>query len=210
MRLGLARRSRPPARPRRARADPRVAELTATPDPLDETPAVGPGGVVSTHLPGMPSGVAAGFGAVWVEAHRGHVVYRIDPRTGRVIAAIAIPDALCSLPRFGAGAVWVFTCNDGDTYKIDPATNPIVRKFRGHGQQSGPPVYGAGSLWTTDSGRVLRRDPRSGIVLTRIRPRIQTTADSNGPRSPWRTDRCGCTPTPPSAASTPTPTASGP
>jgi hypothetical protein len=92
------------------------------------------------------------------------------------------PDALCSLPRFGAGAVWVFTCNDGDTYKIDLATNAIDRKFRGYGQHSGPPIYGAGSLWMTDSGRVLRRDCRSGIVFTRIHPRIQTTPDSNGAR----------------------------
>jgi len=170
--------ARPPARA--GPAPTPAPRLAATPDSVDETPAVGSGGVVSTHLPGMPAGVAAGFGAVWVQAHRGHVVYRIDPRTGRVTAVIAIPDALCSLPRFGAGAVWVFTCNDGDSYKIDPATNAIVRKFRGHGQHSGPPIYGAGSLWMTDSGRVLRRDPRSGIVLTRIRPRIQTTPDSNG------------------------------
>lgn len=41
-------------------------------------------------------------------------------------------------------------------------------------------MYGAGSVWMTDGPHVLRRDPRSGIVLTRIRPRIEITGDSNG------------------------------
>jgi streptogramin lyase len=163
--------------------------VTATPDPLDQTPALERGGVMSTFVPGMPSSVAAGFGSVWVTAHRGQVVFRIDPRTSRPTAAIAVPDALCAPPRFGAGFVWVFTCNDGDTYRIDPATNRIAGKFRGHGQQSGPPVYGAGSLWATEGSRVLRRDPRSGIVLARIRPRIPTSAYwfafAAGHRSLW-------------------------
>src|SRR5919197_1825484 len=126
---------------------PHLPQFAPTPSPLDETPKVVAGGVVSTHVPWMPSGIGAGFGAIWVESHRGNALYRIDPRTSRMTAVIAIPDSLCSVPRFGAGAVWVFTCNDGDTYKIDPATNAIVGKFRGHGQHSGPPIYGAGSLW---------------------------------------------------------------
>jgi hypothetical protein len=93
-----------------------------------------------------------------------------------VIAVVAIPDALCFPPRVGGGAVWVFTCNDGDIYKIDAKTNRIAAKFRG-----GPPIYGAGSLWSmVVSGVVLRRDPRSGIALARIHPRINTTIQSNG------------------------------
>jgi streptogramin lyase len=107
-------------------------------------------------------------------------VYRIDPRTARPTAAIAIPDALCGQPRFGARAVWVFTCNDGDIYKLDPATNRVVRRLRRHGQLTGPPFYGAASLWATDRDRLLRRDPRSGIVLARIRPRIRITEVNNG------------------------------
>jgi hypothetical protein len=166
---------------RAARASPTPTErprvtATTTPDPLRQTPSVHAGSVVTTHLPGTPFSLAAGYGSIWVQTHREGVLYRINPRTSRATAAITLPDALCARPQFGAAAVWVFTCNEGATYKIDPASNRVTRKFRGYG----PPIYGAGSLWHTAAGKVVRRDPRSGIVLARIRPRIETEPDSNG------------------------------
>jgi hypothetical protein len=51
---------------------PRLPQFAPTPNALDETPSVGRGGVVSTHVPWMPAHLSAGFGSVWVESHRGN------------------------------------------------------------------------------------------------------------------------------------------
>ena len=52
------------------------------------------------------SGVAVGAGAVWVASALDHVVSRIDPASGQVVAQVPIEGA----PRevtVGAGGVWV-------------------------------------------------------------------------------------------------------
>jgi hypothetical protein len=126
--------------------------------------------VVAIRAPGFPAHVASGFGAVWVISHRGGFLYRIDPTRNRVAATIDVSDALCFVPAVGGGAVWVANCGGlagfEATYKVDPRTNRVLRRVPGS-----TPVFGAGSLWTAllMKGAVYRIDPKSGIVLTKIR-----------------------------------------
>src|SRR4029450_3468099 len=58
-------------------------------------------------LGGRPTGVAAGPSGVWVAGHGR--VWRINPRTGQVVATIAVADGLAAGGRVvvGRGAVWV-------------------------------------------------------------------------------------------------------
>jgi streptogramin lyase len=149
----------------------------ATPSPpaLNVAPTSGANGTVSIETPGLPHAVGAGFGSVWVADHRGGYVYRVDPRTNRVTAAINAVQSLCGALGFGGGAAWVSACGGGPTYKIDAATNRISDEFfKGWG-----PVYGAGSLWTAsiDDGELLRLDPRSGLQLKNIDPGFDTSVD---------------------------------
>jgi DNA-binding beta-propeller fold protein YncE len=128
-----------------------------------------PPGTIVIKAPGTPVSLSVGFGSVWVADHRGGFIYRIDPRTNRS-TAIYIGGQLCSPLALGAGAVWVVdSCFVHDTvYKIDPRTNRIA-----HSRIGGlRPVFAAGSLWTTttESNRILRVDPRSGLVLAKIQP----------------------------------------
>jgi DNA-binding beta-propeller fold protein YncE len=120
--------------------------------------------------PGTPAGLASGLGAVWVGAHRAGFVYRIDPHTNKA-AAITVPDVSCVPPVITATAVWTGGCNA--VYKIDPSTNRVVGSVPGLG-----PVYGAGSLWTFSmtTCRLFRIDPRSGLVLVRIRTGVNPGA----------------------------------
>jgi streptogramin lyase len=120
---------------------------------------------------GNPLGMTVGFGSVWAFDHRDGFVYRINRRS-RHVRAINVGVALCGAVAAGAGAVWVGGCNgEGGTlsYQISPRTNRVVAQRRGVN-----PVFGAGSLWTNsaDGRYVLRIDPKSGVVLARIRPGI--------------------------------------
>ena len=132
-----------------------------------------PAGTVKINAPGSPLHMSVGLGSIWVADHRGGFVYRINPKTNRTVA-INVGNALCSPAVFGGGAVWIGGCESGPSYKIDPKSNRVV------GQENGVvPVFGAGSLWMLDvvNNRIDRIDPRTGIVLTRIDPKIDLGAN---------------------------------
>src|SRR4051794_37720805 len=92
--------------------------------------AAAPPGVVAIRTPGFPVHVSAGFRSIWVISHRGGYLYRIDPRTNRVVATIDVTDALCFVPTVAGGALWVSNCGGlaafETVYKVDPATNRVV------------------------------------------------------------------------------------
>ena len=117
-----------------------------------------------------PGDVGVGYGSVWVLDHREGSLYRLNPKTNSM-TGVVVGESLCSIPVFGASRVWVWGCDSNTTYGIDPSKNKVVAKRRGSG-----PVYGAGSLWTFDSNnKILRVDPRSGVVIARINPGIDIT-----------------------------------
>ena len=111
------------------------------------------------------SAVATGGGAVWVLDERLRRLWRVDPRTDRVVKKITLgfdPGGLA----FGLGGVWV-TNNSGDKLvEFDPATNRIVRSIPVGDGPTGVAV-GEGSVWTANylAGTVSRVDPRSGRVV---------------------------------------------
>jgi streptogramin lyase len=109
--------------------------------------------------------VAAGSGSVWVANDRLDVVYRIEPRRGRVLARIRVgrwPAHLLAEP----GAVWVSAYERGTVARIDPARNRVARVYRVGGHPSGL-ARAAGRLWIafarggTDLGAL---DVRTGAV----------------------------------------------
>jgi streptogramin lyase len=125
-------------------------------------------------VPGSPAQIGVAFGSVWILDHRVGVLRRIDPKTNRV-RTIEIGESLCSVPAFGDGAVWVWGCDSNHIYKIDAATNRIVLKREGK-----VPAYGAGSLWIlTDDDKISRVDPRTGVVLATVDPKLD--AEAGGP-----------------------------
>ncbi len=139
------------------------AEVTPVGDPA-------PRGAVRITTPYFPAMITAGGGSIWVFTHRDTLVYRIDPRTNRIVATINMRDTPCTVATFGAGLVWNSNCGPGENSKgisfgIDPHSNRVTRRIPGNF-----PVVGAGSLWVlSDDGRVMRRvDPRSGVVLARV------------------------------------------
>lgn len=114
---------------------------------------------------GCGSGVAAGAGSVWVSyGCRG--LYRIDPRTGKITAAVRVGQAGDTLA-VADGLVWVPTYA-GNLLRIDPRTGSVVGKPIKVGYGDWMIVPGAGALWVTSfgsgTGLVSQVNPVTGAV----------------------------------------------
>jgi streptogramin lyase len=135
-----------------------------------------PGVAAAINTPGFPGFVGVGYGSVWVAGHRNGKVYRVDPRTNKVIATLDVPAATCGVFERGAGSMWAMGCPEAGleaSYRIDPKTNRVAHSYSGI-----TPVIGAGSLWLTSWTRrvVMRVDLATGRVIRQIRKlNIDTT-----------------------------------
>jgi hypothetical protein len=122
------------------RIDPPTARLTAS-------------------LPGPVSAVAAGAGGVWAVCCQGRVrrgrVTRLDPTSGRVIAAVGLPARPLAV---GAGpdGVWV-RGPEGWLWRVDPAGDRRAGAIRlptlpGGTELGGEVVVADEVLWASDPG----------------------------------------------------------
>jgi hypothetical protein len=113
--------------------------------------------------PGAPANVAAYRGWIWVAAHRGGELYKINPSTNRIVHTYRKLGDGCGV--FGRGASVAFWDCEGGGYLVNVRTGKR-RVFSG---QALPVAY-AGSLWVwpADPNGVLERvDPKTHVVLKR-------------------------------------------
>jgi YVTN family beta-propeller protein len=114
--------------------------------------------------------MAVGEGALWVAGDMvDRRVWRIAPRSGRIVATIRLPFAPRSIAT-GAGAVWVTAPIDDRVMRIDPTTNRVVATI-GAGRGVSGVAVGDGAVWVTNilDGTVSRIDPASNRVVATIR-----------------------------------------
>lgn len=125
------------------------------------------------------SGLAEGFGSVWVPSCGTHEVLRLDPATGKPTATIAA-DAANSEGGIavGAGSVW-FVVKPSTLERIDPATNTVSASVElPSGSEN--PVFGDGFIWVSSFGHdsLLKVDPTTNKVVATIptgpKPRFLT------------------------------------
>jgi virginiamycin B lyase len=116
------------------------------------------------------SGLAFGFGSVWVPVcGKTPVLARVDVRTNRISAVLPIPPAG---PEGGittsSDSVWMVTDKEGATLsRIDPKTNQVRQKIAIPAGSYNPLASG-GVVWVTggDKGVLTAVDARSGEVLS--------------------------------------------
>ncbi len=128
------------------------------------------------------SGLAWGFGSVWVPSCGDGAVLRIDPATGketaRVVAAPANSEGGITV---GAGSVWMVV-KGGRLLRIDPAKNAVMGEVEVPAGAENV-VFGDGSVWVTsfDEGKLLRVDPAAmrvaGWVAVGPKPRFVTVGE---------------------------------
>jgi ABC-type transport system substrate-binding protein/class 3 adenylate cyclase/tRNA A-37 threonylcarbamoyl transferase component Bud32/streptogramin lyase len=93
-----------------------------------------------------PTEAEIGANSVWVaEANK---VFRIDPKTRKVVKTIDVPQA--DLLAFGDGALWVGQSNNSSISKIDPSVNEVVQTVKLRNWVGGVAV-GGGFVWAVVS-----------------------------------------------------------
>jgi YVTN family beta-propeller protein len=118
---------------------------------------------------GEINGLAVDGNAVWVVGnYLDRRLWRLDPRTARVVATIPLPVA----PRrvaVGEGAVWVTGEIENVVLRVDPRENRVVARIPVGRGGSGIAAAG-GSVWVANEldGTVSRIDPRTNRVVATI------------------------------------------
>jgi streptogramin lyase len=124
-----------------------------------------PGTTITVHKP--CSGLAVGFGSLWIPSCGDKSVVRADAQTGARQATISAgpADSEGGITT-GAGSVWLVTSAKGELTRIDPATNKVVATIR-IPASSFNLLFAAGSVWITsnDGNALIRVDPATNKVL---------------------------------------------
>jgi streptogramin lyase len=126
-----------------------------------------PGTIVTIAQP--CSGMATGFGSLWIPSCGDRTLIRADAKTGAIQGTIpAGPADSEGGIATGAGSVWLVTSKAGELDRIDPATNSIVAKIT-IPAGSFNPVFANDSIWVSSN---------QGNVLVRVNPATNTVTGS--------------------------------
>jgi virginiamycin B lyase len=127
------------------------------------------------------SGLAAGFGSIWVPICGDKGLVRIDLKTNQVTATLPIPPSqseggIAASP----DAIWLVTDAKGILSRIDPVTNTVSAEITVPPNSAGV-VYGEGAVWITtpEKNLLTRVDPKANKATDTIevgpQPRFLTT-----------------------------------
>jgi virginiamycin B lyase len=129
------------------------------------------------HVEKPCSGLAAGFGSLWIPSCGQHALIRADLKTGRIQATIAAGPADSEGGiTIGAGSVWLATSAAGTLSRIDPKTNTVVASIA-IPAGSYAPVFAGGFVWvtSTDHNLLSKVDPS-------VNKRVAETPIGKSPR----------------------------
>jgi virginiamycin B lyase len=131
------------------------------------------------------SGLAIGFGSLWIPSCGSHNLARADPKTGTIQATIsAAPADSEGGITTGAGSVWLVTSASSELDRIDPATNAVTARIQ-LPKGSFNPIFAGDSVWvaSNDGNALVRVDPSTNKVTgtTPIgpRPRFLTVGEGS-------------------------------
>lgn len=120
---------------------------------------------------GTPDWMAVSPDSVWVANDAIRSVQRVDARTNRITATIAVDGQPCSGLAFAFGALWTPVCGKHPSLdRIDPRTNAVTNVFPIHPQNSeGGVTASREGVWlATSDGALSRVDPVTGRVRQRV------------------------------------------
>jgi virginiamycin B lyase len=126
------------------------------------------------------SGLADGFGSIWIPSCGGHTVVRADPKTAKSVAEIAADPANSEGGiTVGAGSVWIVT-KPSSLVRIDPKTNTVTATIE-LPAGSDNPLFSDGFVWISGNGSdsLIKVDPKTEKVVATIpigpKPRFLTS-----------------------------------
>jgi streptogramin lyase len=168
--------------------------LTATPDAVwvtsektDSVIRLDPktnrtGASVTVHKP--CSGLAVGFGSLWIPSCGDKILVRVNAETGVAQATIAVgPADSEGGVTTGAGSVWLVTSAKGELTRIGGATNKVVATIP-IPAGSFNPLFAAEAVWVTSNAgnSLVRVNPVTNQVVgsTRVGPKPRFLAYGAG------------------------------
>jgi YVTN family beta-propeller protein len=113
------------------------------------------------------SGLALGFGSLWVPLCGEQAIARVDLKTLKVAAKLPIGIAGSEGGiAAGAGSVWVLTNRKGTLARIDPANNEVVAELQ-VAPESYAVAFGEKAVWVTSTGQhtLTRVDPETNLIV---------------------------------------------
>jgi streptogramin lyase len=131
------------------------------------------------------SGLATGFGSLWIPSCGDHTLIRADVRTGAIQATIgAGPADSEGGIATGAGSVWLVTSAASELDRIDPGTNKVVAKIA-IPKGSFNPIFAGNSIWVASNAgnSLVRVDPATnqvtGATAIGPKPRFLTVGEGS-------------------------------
>jgi virginiamycin B lyase len=112
------------------------------------------------------SGLAVGFGSLWIPSCGGHSLLRADVKTGAIQATIASSPADSEGGiTTGAGSVWLVSSATSVLDRIDPETNTVTAHIA-LPKGSFNPIFAGDSVWvaSNDGNSLVRVDPATNKV----------------------------------------------
>jgi streptogramin lyase len=142
-----------------------------------------PGAVITLDKP--CSGLAVGFGSLWIPSCGSHNLARADVKTGAIQATVAASPADSEGGiTTGAGSVWLVVSAASELDRIDPKTNAVVAKIA-IPKGSFNPIFAGNSVWvaSNEGNALVRVNPAANTVVgsTAIgpKPRFLTVGDGS-------------------------------
>jgi streptogramin lyase len=133
------------------------------------------------------SGITYGNGALWIASTWSLKTLKVDPKTGKTLAAFDEPGA--GFPKFGRpsrpsgahglkwvnGKIWMAMPPAEKIYLIDPETGKALRSIPGPGIRTHGLAWDNGYLWCAETidRAIYKLDPKDGRLLAKI----QTTRE---------------------------------
>jgi YVTN family beta-propeller protein len=128
-------------------------------------------------VPGTPTRLRFGAGAIWVKSLSAQVT-RIDPSTNRVTARIPVGTGWGDFA-FGFGSVWVTSFDTNTVSRIDPRTNRVIARIATAGLAPMGIAATRDAIWVANhhaapysrvnqTGSVVRIDPETNRVIAKI------------------------------------------
>ena len=149
------------------------------PKPTDPLAGLPPAGTVIARIPiaGNVSTVAVGEGAVWVSTVERRI-FRIDPGSNSIVAAIELPPALqtpaanaaiAPTLAVGHGSLWAADFHGDRVFRIDAQTNTIAATI-GVGSYPIPITTTSDAVWVGNNfaDTVMRIDPATNAVVATV------------------------------------------
>ncbi|HET6181832.1 MAG TPA: hypothetical protein VFE61_33245 [Candidatus Sulfotelmatobacter sp.] len=127
-----------------------------------------PGVIVTISKP--CSGLAEGFGSIWIPSCGSHSLIRVDPHSGTIQAEIPVGPADSEGGiTVGAGSVWMATDKKGVLTRVDPQTNKAAAEVA-IPSGSFAPAFADGAVWitSTEHNLLTRVDPQTNKATVSI------------------------------------------